>query len=186
MTLARRIAELPPRIRWHVGAVASRTVYSRAFAEFGSGSVIVRPKILRGVRSISVGQGCAIYDGSWLAAEDGARLVLGNNVYLGHGVHLHAARDLTIGDGCVLADGVYIGNGEHQASDRHAVTSPGPIVVGADVFVGQRAIVLGGLMIGEGASIAAGAVVTRDVPAGATVAGVPARVIGEGGRRAKP
>ena len=50
----------------------------------------------------------------------------------------------------------------------------GPIVIGSEVWIGRGAIVIGGITIGDGATIAANAVVTRDVPAGLTVAGVPA------------
>jgi acetyltransferase-like isoleucine patch superfamily enzyme len=57
------------------------------------------------------------------------------------------------------------------------VEGTGPIQIGDGCFIGQRAVVLGGVTIGDGAAIGAGAVVTKDVPAGATAAGVPARVI---------
>ncbi|MCS6711628.1 hypothetical protein JSY14_06145 [Brachybacterium sp. EF45031] len=80
-----------------------------------------------------------------------------------------------IGTDCVLADGVFIASTDHDRENRHAVHGTGPIMIGDRVFIGQRAIVLGGVTIGDGATIAAGAVVTRDVPAGAVVAGVPAR-----------
>ena len=59
-------------------------------------------------------------------------------------------------------------------------TRTGPVTIGDHVFVGQRAIILGGVTIGDGATIGAGSVVTRDVPAGAVVAGVPARPLGTG------
>jgi acetyltransferase-like isoleucine patch superfamily enzyme len=52
------------------------------------------------------------------------------------------------------------------------------VVIGDRVWLGTRAVVLKGVTIGDGAVVAAGAVVTRDVPAGAVVAGVPARVVG--------
>ncbi len=52
------------------------------------------------------------------------------------------------------------------------------VVIGRDVWLGVRATVVAGVTIGEGAVVAAGAVVTKDVPRGAVVGGVPARVIG--------
>ena len=63
---------------------------------------------------------------------------------------------------------------DHDRATRSTATAAGPVVLGDDVFVGQRAIILGGVTIGAGATIAAGAVVTRDVAAGEVVAGVPA------------
>ena len=56
--------------------------------------------------------------------------------------------------------------------------SAAPVVIGDRVWVGTRAVILKGVSIGDGAVVAAGAVVTSDVPAGAVVGGVPARVIG--------
>jgi acetyltransferase-like isoleucine patch superfamily enzyme len=54
---------------------------------------------------------------------------------------------------------------------------PGPAKIGRDVWIGANAVILGGVTIGDGAVIAAGAVVNRDVEAGAVVAGVPAREV---------
>ena len=70
-----------------------------------------------------------------------------------------------------------VNSGGHAAGDRHGVTDTGPINIGDNVFIGQRAIVLGGGTIGHGATVGAGSVVTHDVSAGATVAGVPARLL---------
>ena len=76
----------------------------------------------------------------------------------------------------MLADGVYVGSADHDR-DRPAPpsTAPGRSRIGDGVFLGQRAVVLGGVTIGDGATVGADAVVTRDVAAGATVGGVPAR-----------
>lgn len=57
------------------------------------------------------------------------------------------------------------------------MTGKGPIVIGNDVWIGRRAIVLSGVTVGDGAIIGAGAVVSRDVPPFAVAAGNPARVV---------
>ena len=60
---------------------------------------------------------------------------------------------------------------------KQQLTSKGPIIIGNEAWIGTAAIILCGVTIGEGAVVAAGAVVTRDVPAGAIVAGNPARLV---------
>lgn len=178
MSLARRVVEAPPSVRWHVGRLRT-ALYRRAFAAIGPGTVIVRPLCLRGVDRISLGAGCAVYEGAWLQAEgrDGS-IDVGDRTYLGHDVHLHAIDPIRIGDDVVLADGVFVATTDHGRGDRSAVHGTGPVVIGDRVFVGQRAVILGGVTVGDDATVGAGAVVTRDVPAGATVGGVPARVLG--------
>jgi maltose O-acetyltransferase len=84
---------------------------------------------------------------------------------------------ITIGSGTIIAPAAMILT--HDASflvhtGKYRVR---PVLIGDDVFVGYRAIVMPGVTIGDGAVVGAGAVVTRDVPAGTVVAGVPARVI---------
>ncbi len=176
MTLTRRLVEAPPAWRWHTSRVVGAVVHRRAFAGFGPGSVIVRPRRLRGVDRIHVGAGCSIFEGAWLACEPGGGpLRIGDRVYLGHDVHLHALDPVTIGSDCVLADGVLIATSDHDRDDRLRVHGTGPIVIGDRVFLGQRAVVLGGVTIGDGATVGAQAVVTRDVAPGQTVVGAPAR-----------
>lgn len=177
MSLMRTMVEATPSLRWHVGRLMTRGLYSRALRSCGTGTVIVRPLILRGTENISIGRDCAIYEDSWLQAEEGGQLVIEDGVYIGHGTHLHAVSDVTIGARSMLADGVLINSGAHAAHDFGRTEARGPIAIGSDCFVGQRAVVLGGVSIGAGATVGAGAVVTKDVPAGATVAGVPAKVL---------
>ncbi len=69
--------------------------------------------------------------------------------------------------------------GKHNVQSRTFGTSAAPIVIGDYAWISLRAIVLGGVTIGEGAVVSAGAVVTRDVDPYTIVGGVPARPIGE-------
>ncbi|MFA5844983.1 MAG: acyltransferase [Coriobacteriia bacterium] len=113
-----------------------------------------------------------------------ANIVVGDNVGMS-GVSIHCrSTSVTIGDGTMIAANVLISD-----SDGHALwppetrrTNPGldldaPVTIGRDVWIGTRAMVLKGVTIGDGAVIAAGAVVTADVEPNTVVAGVPAKVV---------
>ena len=178
MNIAALIVEKQPSIRWRVGQLKTATLYRRAFKHVGQRTVITRPLILKGLDRISVGNDVVVLEGAWLQAEGAGELVIGDNTYLGHDVHLHAHDDLRIGRNCMFADGVYIGLTEHGREDKSQIIATGPVTVGDNVFIGQRAIVLGGVTIGDNAVIGAGAVVTKDVPESAVVAGVPAKELG--------
>lgn len=179
MTLVQRLSEARPGLRWRSGRLVTRLLYRRSFGSIGAGTVIVRPHRLQGVERIHLGAGCSVFEGVWLASEPGGgELRIGDDTYLGHDVHVHALDPVTIGSGCVLADGVFIGSSDHDRDDRHQVHGSGPITIGDRVFLGQRSVVLGGVTIGDGATIGAHAVVTKDVAAGQTVVGIPARPVG--------
>jgi acetyltransferase-like isoleucine patch superfamily enzyme len=179
VTLLRRFVELRPALRWRAGKLATRLIYCRAFGGIGRDTVIVRPHRLKGVELIHVGAGCSVFEGAWLASEAGGELRIGDRTYVGHDVHLHAYDPVTIGSNCVIADGVFVGSSDHDRTDRHQVHGTGAIVIGDHVFLGQRSVVLGGVTIGDGATIGAHAVVTRDVAPGQTVVGIPARPVGD-------
>lgn len=175
MKLTRLLVEKRAGIRYRIAQLGMPLLRS-AFAHIGRGTVIVRPLFLQGVDRIRIGEEVIVRDGAWLACEGAqARLTVGSQCYIGHRSHLHSIDPVTIGDRCVMADNVFVASTDHGRLDRHAVHGTGPITIGNDVFLGQNAVVLGGVTIGDGATIAAGAVVTNDVSPGAVVGGVPAR-----------
>ena len=93
----------------------------------------------------------------------------GKNLTLGRGVFINL--------GCRFQDTGGITIGDHVDPDRRADMVPAPIRNGRKVWLGAAVTVVPGVSIGDGAIVGAGAVVTKDVPANAIVAGVPAKVI---------
>jgi acetyltransferase-like isoleucine patch superfamily enzyme len=117
-------------------------------------------------------------------AEHKPRIVVGDDSYLGHRVVLRAGTEIIIGKHVLIASNALIsGDPGHplDAIERRTMAAPreslGRIVIGDDAWLAYNVTVLGNVTIGEGAVIAAGSVVTKDVPPYALVAGSPARVI---------
>lgn len=108
----------------------------------------------------------------------GINITLGNSVYLNAGCTILDTAPVTIGDGTMLGPSVQIYCAQHH-KDRElraqGLEIARPVTLGADVWIGGGAIILPGATIGDGAIVGAGAVVTRDVAAGETVTGNPAR-----------
>jgi maltose O-acetyltransferase len=86
---------------------------------------------------------------------------------------------LTIGNNVNVAGEVNIFTEEHDVQSPDFAVAGGPVVIEDYVYLATRSMILPGITVGRGAVVAAGAVVTKDVPPYAIVGGVPARVIGE-------
>lgn len=95
---------------------------------------------------------------------------LGRRVFIDHGMGVVIGQTAEIGDGCTLYHGVTLGGTSWNHGKRHPT-------LGEGVVIGAGAKVLGPIMVGAGAKIGSNAVVVRDVPAGATAVGIPARII---------
>lgn len=117
-------------------------------------------------------------------AEQKPRIVIGDDSYIGHRVAIRAGTEVIIGKHVLVASNALIsGDPGHPMDPIERRTQPAPretlsrIVIGDDVWLAYNVSILGNVTIGEGAIVAAGSVVTKDVPAHALVAGNPARVI---------
>lgn len=110
---------------------------------------------------------------------DPRNIMVGEGTIIGYRTFIDGRDKVIIGNHTDIASEVMIYSSEHDisSSDFHATLAP--VKIGDYVFIGPRAIILAGVTIGTGAVVAAGAVVTKDVPAGTIVGGVPAKPIGE-------
>jgi maltose O-acetyltransferase len=114
----------------------------------------------------------------------GARFYLPRNISLGEDTVVgdHAFIDgrakVVIGSHTDIASQLMIYNSEHDLSDPGFLATEEPVTIGNYCFIGPRVIIMPGVSIGDGAVVAGGAVVTKDVDAGAIVGGVPAKEIG--------
>jgi putative colanic acid biosynthesis acetyltransferase WcaF len=105
-------------------------------------------------------------------------LVLHHRACLGDGAHAYALGRIVVHEGATIAQEAYLCTGTHDFNSPNLALQTAPIVVGRGAFVGARAFVLPGLTLGAHCLVGAMAVVTRDVPPAAIMAGNPARLIG--------
>jgi maltose O-acetyltransferase len=131
----------------------------------------------------------------WVFEEVGRHVTIGDEVYFSGNKSIKCADNVGFGEGCRIYGGGGISIGQHVMiapftllitanhryvsqfiKDSHHIELK-PIVIKDDVWIGERAIILPGVSIGRGAIVGAGAVVTKDIPDFAVVAGNPAKVI---------
>jgi maltose O-acetyltransferase len=137
-----------------------------------------------------------LYLRAWLAAygagagvQSGCRFLHGRNVALGERVVINfgclldgRVHKISIGPDASIGPEATILTLGHDPNSPDFATRGGDVIIGPRAWIAYRAIVLPGVTVGEGAVVAAGSVVTRDVPPFAIVAGSPARIVGERNR----
>ncbi len=174
-----------------LGGLGKKCFLEKNLRFFNAGRVLLGDRVFLGEGSfLDVGPDAGpvtVGDDSHLARLVTVRTQLGKveigkKVNIGAGSFIYGYGDIAIGDYCLVANGVEIIGGDHTVDDlscpmRFQGRSSRPITIGEDVWIGTRAVILGGVTVGAGSVIGAGAVVTADIPPRAVAAGVPARVI---------
>lgn len=108
----------------------------------------------------------------------GKHIKVGKNVFINTGCHFQDQGGIEIGDGTLIEHNVVLATLNHDEDPalRH-ILHPAPIKIGKNVWIGANVTIVSGVTVGDDAIVAAGAVVTKDVPPETMVGGVPAKVI---------
>ena len=171
------------------------TLWMRPFlGHLGKASIIGRSSRLwgGGGKQISIGDDTIIQRhsilGCWTRYHDqtfSPSITIGDHCNIGEYCHITAINQIVIGNGLLTGRFVLITDNSHGGLSQaeaaippaaRKLASKGPVVIGDNVWIGDKVTILAGVHIGDNAIIAANAVVTEDVPANTLVAGVPASV----------
>ncbi len=126
---------------------------------------------------IKIGRGSTVH--MWANFFQPKNIEIGEDTIIGDHCFLDGRAKLKIGNHTDIASEVLIYNSEHNVHDPEFKATETPVEIGDYVFIGPRVIILPGVKIGDGVVVGGGAVVTKEVPAGKIVGGVPAQIIGE-------
>ena len=160
------------------------------FKSFGKGSKLAPGLLLLNPRYMTIGKHVSVLRNCVLECcpteKHSPEMVLGNDISIGEYSHITCARRIVIGDGLLTGRFVLITDNAHGRNTEpelmvnplvRQVYSPGEITIGRNVWIGDKATILPKVSIGDGAIIAANAVVVKDVPPYSVVAGCPAKVV---------
>lgn len=143
-------------------------------------SHVIRRCLYRFIFRVRIGHGSVIHSHTRFHAPEGVQI--GDYTNIGYGAYLDGREGLSIGNNVATSSEIMIYSRQHDMDSPSFAREGAPVTIGDYVYIGPRAIILPGVRIGKGAVIAAGAVVTKDVPEYAMVAGVPAVFIRERSR----
>jgi len=173
---------LPDKIRLAWSLIITKFFFNKA-------KIIRQPSRIRGYKNMKIGKNFVTGQYCRIEAADcidrNYSLIIGHDVQINDRCHLAAIECVEIGNDVLIASNVYITDHDHgeanlgetiiRPSDRVLVFSP--VRIDDGVWIGQNVTILKGVNIGRYSIIAAGAIVTKDVPPFSLVAGIPGRII---------
>jgi acetyltransferase-like isoleucine patch superfamily enzyme len=166
----------------HIDFLMRRTCVRALAKRCGDGLTIGPGVGLRHPETFEIGDGVVIGEQAVIHGRFDGTCVIGDKVWIGAQAFLDA-RDLAIGDHVGWAPGAKVLGSKHSGEPIGVPIIAtdliiAPVVVEAEADIGVNAVLLPGVTVGRGAIVGAGAVVTKDVPPFAKVAGTPAQIIG--------
>lgn len=167
-------------IRNYIGQVGDCTAFAKKFT-------------IAGGEFIAIGERNYFAEGCMLSAwkeykgyKYNPQITIGNNCSFGKMNHITCCNKITIGNGVLTGMYVLISDNSHGeisaeslliSPSKRQLVSKGEVVIGNNVWIGDKAAILAGVHIGDGAIIGANSVVTKDVSANCVVGGIPAKVL---------
>lgn len=147
------------------------------FHYIGEGCKIVSPHFIKTGKNVGLSEGCYLN-------ANGGLIEIGSGSLFNQDVHINASCGgaIRIGEDCLIGPAVVMRTASHRFGDpdvliRNQGHTIGDIVLGRDCWVGAQVVILGGVTIGDGAVIGAGALVNRNIPSMSIAVGVPAKVV---------
>ena len=172
------------RLRRGIGAVLNYARWSWRFGGFGFRSRISSPALLTNSSRVRIGKGVCIRKGSRIevVSDDGV-IEIGDGTSIHFDFHCGASNQVIIGKDVLIAGKVYISDHDHVFDHRELPPRlcreliSSPVIIEDGVWLGEGCVVLKGVSIGRRSVVGANAVVTKSVPAGCVVCGVPAKIV---------
>lgn len=168
---------------------------TKQFKAFGANSGINKPIYLRGGKYITIGDNFHCDHRLRLDAIDiynnqifTPSIIIGNNVTIQKDCHIGAIDKIVIGNNVLMGSKIFISDHAHGDTSMDSfflppldrpLTSKGPVYIDNNVWIGEGAVILSGVTIGENSIIGANAVVTKSIPRNCVAAGNPAKIIKE-------
>ncbi len=181
LSSGRSVSQVVSKSARYAAELATAKVYLASVNQVGTGvRTLQRPRI-ENLGFMSIGDHTLLRSVNVpveLATAAGARLTIGADCSINYGVSIGCTQSIELGARCRLGPYVMIVDSAfHELLDRSKRPPSEPVTIGDDVWLGAKCSILPGVNIGRGAVVGTGSVVTKDVPAFAVVAGVPAKLV---------
>lgn len=180
----------PPKLsytRYYFSRIYHTTRLRYKFSYFGNSTLLSHDCTITGHGKLGIGKNSSILAHAIIeTCNTSSCISIGNGVSLGEYCHITAFSNIIIGDGTLTGRFVLISDNSHGHTDgsdldipplQRSIQSRGGITIGKNVWIGDKVTILQNVSIGNGTIVAANAVVTKDIPPYAVVAGNPARII---------